>query len=51
MKMYKLATTDGKVIMTGSHAACERYWDACAGLYEDEEGEHYIYIYEAEHDE
>ena len=43
----KSSTEDGKQIMTAdTYAGCERYWNRCGGIYEDENGEHYIYIEE-----
>jgi hypothetical protein len=46
--MYKIVTDEGKEIMrTETYKGCESYWNACNGIYEDENGEHYIYIEEA----
>ena len=36
---YRIVTEDGKEILrTETHAGCERYYDACNGIYEDESG-------------
>ena len=45
--MYKVITEENKEILrTETYAGAERYWNACGGIYEDESGEHYIYIEE-----
>lgn len=47
MKGFRVVTETGKEIMrTESYTACENYWNACNGIYEDENGEQYIYIEE-----
>lgn len=46
MTEYRVITEEGKEITRGSYAGCERYWNACNGIYEDENGEHYIHIEE-----
>lgn len=44
---YRIITDDGKEILKSeTYAGCENYWNACNGIYEDENGEHYIYIEE-----
>lgn len=46
---YRIITEEGKQILNSkTYEACERYWNACGGIYEDEHGEHYIYIEEVE---
>lgn len=46
--MYKIVTDEGKEIMRAeTYKGCESHWNACNGIYEDENGEHYIYIEEA----
>lgn len=45
--MYRIITDENKEIMRAeTYAGCERYWNACNGIYEDESGEHRIYIEE-----
>lgn len=47
MKKFRIVTEEGKQIITSeTYAGCERYWNACNGIYEDEDGKHYIYIEE-----
>ena len=47
MMKFRIVTAEGKEILrTETYAGCERYLDACGGIYEDEDGEHYIYIEE-----
>lgn len=47
MKKFRVVTETGKEIMRAeSYTACENYWNACNGIYEDENGEQYIYIEE-----
>ena len=47
MKGYRIITEEGKEIArTETYAGCENYYNACNGIYEDENGEHYIYIEE-----
>lgn len=42
---YRIVTEEGKEIMSSrTYQGCERYWDACNGIYEDEDGEHRIFI-------
>lgn len=44
---YRIVTEDGKEILrTETYAGCESYWNACNGIYEDENGEHYLSIEE-----
>lgn len=44
---YRIITDDGREILRSeTYAGCENYWNACGGIYEDETGEHYIYIEE-----
>lgn len=46
---YRIITDDGREILRSeTYAGCERYWIGCSGIYEDETGEHYIYIEEIE---
>lgn len=50
MKNYIIVTEEGKKVLITeptTYRACEREWNACGGIYEDENGEHYIYIKEA----
>lgn len=46
MKEYRIITEEGIEILRANYNGCERYYDACNGIYEDEDGEHYIYIEE-----
>lgn len=42
---YRIIREDGKTVMTAkTYAACERYWDACDGMDEDENGKYRMYI-------
>ena len=41
---YRIITEEGKEIMRANEQGCVNYWNACNGIYEDEQGEHYIYI-------
>lgn len=44
---YRIITEEGKEILRSeSYAGCERYFDKFGGIYEDETGEHYIFIEE-----
>lgn len=44
---YRIITEEGKEILKSeSYTGCERYFDQCGGIYEDETGEHYIFIEE-----
>lgn len=44
---YRIITEEGKQIMTSeTYEGCERYYDGCNGMYEDQDGEHCIYIEE-----
>lgn len=46
--MYKVVTDEGKEIMKSeTYKGCESYCNSCNGIYEDENGEHYIFIEEA----
>lgn len=47
MMKFRIVTEEGKQIITSeTYAGCENYWNACCGIYEDEDGEHRIYIEE-----
>ena len=47
MTTYRIITEEGKEILkSNTYAGCENYYNACNGIYEDENGEHYIYIEE-----
>lgn len=46
MGNYRIITKEGKEIMRASYKGCESYWNSCNGIYEDEKGEHYIFIEE-----
>lgn len=47
MNKFRIITDEGKEIMTAeTYKGCENYWNACNGIYEDETGEHRIYIEE-----
>ena len=47
MMKFRIVTEEGKEILKSeTYAGCENYWNACSGIYEDEDGEHYIYIEE-----
>lgn len=47
MEGFRIITDEGKEIArTETYAGCENYLNACNGIYEDENGEHYIYIEE-----
>lgn len=47
--MFRIITDDRKEILRSeSYVGCENYWNACNGIYEDETGEHYIYIEEVQ---
>lgn len=45
---YRIVTKEGKEIMKSeTYAGCENYWNACNGIYIDDNcEEHYIYIEE-----
>lgn len=44
---YRIITDDGREILRSeTYVSCENYWNACSGIYEDETGEHHIYIEE-----
>ena len=44
---YRIVTEDGKEILRAeAYAGCKRYYNACNGIYEDENGEHYLSIEE-----
>lgn len=47
---YRIVTDEGKeIIKSETEAGCENYWNACNGIYIDDNGEeHYIYIEEVE---
>lgn len=45
--MFRIITEEGKTLLTSeTYAGCENYWNACNGIYEDENGEHCIFIEE-----
>lgn len=44
MNDYRIITEEGNEIMRANEQGCVNYWNACNGIYEDENGEHYIYI-------
>lgn len=45
--MFRIVTDEGKELLKSeNYAGCENYWNACNGIYEDENGEHHIYIEE-----
>lgn len=47
MMKFRIVTEEGKEILKSeTYAGCERYWNGCNGIYEDESGEHRIYIEE-----
>lgn len=46
MTTYRIITEEGKEILRANYNGCENYYNACDGIYEDEDGEHYIYIEE-----
>ena len=47
--MYKVVTETGMEIKrTESYEGAERFWNMCDGIYEDETGEHYLYIEDVE---
>lgn len=47
MMKYRIITEEGKEILKSeTYSGCERYWNACDGIYFDEDGAHYIYIEE-----
>lgn len=47
MMKFRIVTEEGKEILKSeTYAGCERYWNECNGIYEDESGEHRIYIEE-----
>ena len=46
MKEYRIITEEGNEILRASYNWCERYYDSCNGIYEDEDCEHCIYIEE-----
>lgn len=46
MKKFRIVTEEGKEIMVAEYKGCESYWNACNGIYIDEDGEHNIYIEE-----
>ena len=44
---YRIITDDGiEILRSETYAGCERYWNACGGVYVDENGEHHIFIEE-----
>ena len=44
---YRIITEEGKELLaTETYMGCENYWNGCNGIYEDENGEHRIYIEE-----
>ncbi len=45
IERYRIVTEEGKEIMSSkTYQRCERFWEACNGIYKDENGEHRIYI-------
>lgn len=45
--MYKIITESGRVIKEGlNESGADRFWESCNGIWEDENGEEYIYIKE-----
>lgn len=45
--MFRIVTDEGKELLKSeNYAGCENYWNSCNGIYEDENGEHYIFIEE-----
>ena len=46
MANYRIITEEGNEILKANYEGCESYWNACNGIYEDETGEHYIFIEE-----
>lgn len=47
MMRFKVVTEEGKEIMKAeTYKGRESYWNSCNGIYEDEDGEHYLHIEE-----